>query len=181
MPREVKMTQMFLGTPEEVFQLMFGEAFTIEYQMTQGNRQVEISPWVPEAGGTGAQLRTVKYSVPLKIPLPTLIATTAGLKDTVITTRERVTHTGPNILVVSECEVKGPPLVKHTKVEPTCTLAPGKDGKGCELEVIVNFQYTYMMGVNTMVESTMDSGMRKGFEEWMNLGVQKDKEMHSKK
>jgi hypothetical protein len=38
-----------------------------------------------------------------------------------------------------------------------------------------------MMGVNGMVESTMDNGVRKGFEEWMNLGVQKDKELHGKK
>jgi hypothetical protein len=181
MPREVQMAQTFLGTPEEVFQLLFGEAFTIEYQMTQGNKQVEIAPWTPDAAVPGTQVRTVKYSVPLKIPLPTLIASTTGLKDTTVTTRERVEHQGANIVVTSECEVKGPPLVKHTKVEPKFVLKPGKGGKGSELELLIAFQYTYMMGVNGMVESTMDNGVRKGFEEWMNLGVQKDKELHGKK
>jgi len=175
------MSQYFNGTPEEVFQLLFGEAFTIEYQLTQGNKAVEVSPWVPDKGQPGVQTRTVKYAVPLKIPLPSVISSTAGLKDTTVTTTERVMQQGTSLIVTSECEVRGPPLVKHTKVEPKFVISPSKKGTGSDLELVVNFQYTYMMGINSMVETTMDSGVRKGFEEWMNLGVQKDKELHGKK
>lgn len=175
------MTQSFLGSPEETFQLLFGEVFTVEYQLTQGNTKVEICTWSPDPAKPGQQRRTVKYTVPMKVPLPSIVAATAGLKDTTVTTTEWVEHSGKSIIVTSECEVKGPPLVKHTSVTPKFVITPSKDGKGSDLELVVAFQYTYMMGVNSVVETTMDSGVRKGFEEWLTLGAQKDRELHGGK
>jgi hypothetical protein len=173
MPKQVKISREFQGTSHETFALVFGEELTREYQASQGNTNVEIAPWsAPDE--TGQRHRTVKYVIPMNVPIPTAITKTVGLVDTMCTTTEHVQEVDGIYIITSSCDISGAPGVSSTKVVPFSTIKPNPSGKGSILDVVITCEFTGGYGLTSVVETTMESGVKKGFADFLDLASQKE-------
>eukprot|EP01012_Entosiphon_sulcatum_P051932 TRINITY_DN7131_c0_g1_i1.p2 TRINITY_DN7131_c0_g1~~TRINITY_DN7131_c0_g1_i1.p2 ORF type:complete len:191 (+),score=41.37 TRINITY_DN7131_c0_g1_i1:59-631(+) len=170
--REVRITEVFESQPEAVFKLVFGTPLALEFQASQGNKDVNITEWAP--GEDGRLTRVIKYVVPMNVPIPAAIRKVIGMVDTHAVVTEWATQKdGPSYEVTSKCELTGPPMVGNTKVVPNFSIVP--EGTGSKLDLVIQFEFN-VWGLASIVESTMESGVRKGFTEYLVLAKKHEAE-----
>jgi len=174
--QEVAVRQTFPGqTPDEVFALVFSKALAIAFQESQGNTAVEVGEWedtsspADTAAGARRLRRRLKYVVPMNVPLPKIMTDTMGLMDTVTeNTEEAVVRDGAYV-VTATCVLSGPPMISNALIQPVFTIR--RDDTDATVGVVdchVQFSFN-VWGLATVVEATMEAGVRKGFEDMLAL------------
>eukprot|EP00667_Euglena_gracilis_P015459 EG_transcript_16081 len=174
--RQVVVTQTFNKmTTAAVFDLVFSKELAIAYQESQGNAKVEVGDWVdattPDdtAAGITRKKRTLKYVVPMNVPIPKLMADSMGVGDTVTENVEECTVKGGVYTVTADCALSGSPMVSNVVIKPVFTLKPSETApEDVALECVVKFSFN-VWGLATLVEATMESGVKKGFEDMLTL------------
>jgi len=162
-------------SPKEAFDIVFGKDLVIAYQESQGNKNVEVSDWKDvstdedKAAGTERLERTLKYTVPMNVPLPKMMADSMGMIDTIANSVETVTIKDGVYEVTATCELTGPPMANKVDVKPLFIVKQDpKEATTGLVECNISFSFN-VWGLSSMVEATMESGVRKGFEDLLKM------------
>ena len=155
---------------KEVFDILYGKELVIAYQESQGNKSVEVSEWEEITTGEDKAKekvkwkRNLKYTVPIDVPLLKVIREGIGMVETIAQTQEIATLKDNVYEITAVCELSGPPMCGKVQVDPVVPVRsdPKTPGVG-HVEIKIEFGFN-VWGLSSIVESSMESGVKKGFE-----------------
>ena len=155
---------------KEVFDILYGKELVIAYQESQGNKSVEVSEWEEITTGEDKAKekvkwkRNLKYTVPIDVPLLKVIREGIGMVETIAQTQEIATLKDNVYEITAVCELSGPPMCGKVQVDPVVQVRsdPKTPGVG-HVEIKIEFGFN-VWGLSSIVESSMESAVKKGFE-----------------
>lgn len=157
---------------KEVFDLVFGKELVVAYQESQGNKNVEVSDWAEvktEDENSTQMERTLKYTVPMNVPLPKMMADSMGMIDTIANSVETAVLKDGVYSVTAVCVLTGPPMCNKVDIKPLFLVKTHPDDESIGF-VECNIQFAFnVWGLSSMVESTMETGVKKGFEDLLKM------------